>query len=268
MVRCGYRFSIGSLYSLMVVLSLCPRGMQAGPPFVTDDPEPVEFRHWEFYLASQDGKTTDGWSGTVPHVELNYGAVPNVQVHLIAPLAYDAPSYGGHHYGYGDTELGVKVRFIQETQGVPQVGTFPLVEIPTGDSDRGLGSGRMHALLPLWAQKGFGPWTMYGGGGYCINPGEGNRNWTFLGLVTQCQVRKDVLIGMEIFHHTATQSGDRVDTTFNLGTVIDFSHQVHILFSAGRSIDGPTEFQAYVAFQLTFGPEPPDSHQGAAGGLQ
>ena len=22
----------------------------AGPPFVTDDPEPVEYRHWEIYL--------------------------------------------------------------------------------------------------------------------------------------------------------------------------------------------------------------------------
>jgi hypothetical protein len=25
----------------------------AGPPYVTDDPEPVEYRHWEVYLASQ-----------------------------------------------------------------------------------------------------------------------------------------------------------------------------------------------------------------------
>jgi len=25
----------------------------AGPPFQTDDPEPVEYRHWEVYLATQ-----------------------------------------------------------------------------------------------------------------------------------------------------------------------------------------------------------------------
>ncbi len=24
----------------------------AGPPFLTDDPEPVPFKHWEFYLFS------------------------------------------------------------------------------------------------------------------------------------------------------------------------------------------------------------------------
>ena len=25
----------------------------AGPPFLTDDPEPVELKHWEFYAAAQ-----------------------------------------------------------------------------------------------------------------------------------------------------------------------------------------------------------------------
>ena len=140
---------------------------------------------------------------------------------------------------------------------MPQVGTFPQLEVPTGDVDRGLGTGRLHAFLPLWAQKSFGPWTIYGGGGYGINPGQGNRDWTFFGLVTQCQVRKDILIGAEVFHHTAMQDGDQDDTAFNLGTVIDFNDPYHLLLSAGRSIDGPTDFQVYAAFQITLGPRQP-----------
>ena len=103
-----------------------------GPPFVTDDPEPVDYQHWEFYVASQDTKVPGDWSGTGPHFELNYGVISNVQLHVIAPLAYDAPSVGAAHYGYGDTELGVKFRFIQETNWLPQVGVFPLLEVPTG----------------------------------------------------------------------------------------------------------------------------------------
>ncbi|HEV3191748.1 MAG TPA: hypothetical protein VGY54_14660 [Polyangiaceae bacterium] len=31
----------------------------AGPPYVTDDPELVEYRHWEMYLASQSFDDTD-----------------------------------------------------------------------------------------------------------------------------------------------------------------------------------------------------------------
>ena len=42
---------------------------------------------------------------------------------------------------------------------------------------------------------------------------------------------------------------------FNLGTVIGFNEHQHLLFSAGRSIDGPTDFQCYIAWQFTFGPE-------------
>jgi len=50
-------------------------------------------------------KTADGWSGTAPHFEVNYGAISNVQLHLIAPLAYSAPTHGVGT-GIWDLELG------------------------------------------------------------------------------------------------------------------------------------------------------------------
>jgi hypothetical protein len=227
----------------------------AGPPFITDDPEPVDYQHWEFYIASQHTETSDGWAGTAPHFELNYGVVTNVQLHLIAPLAYAAPSVGGAHYGYGDTELGVKFRFLQQSDRLPEAGIFPLLEIPTGSRSNGLGTGRLHAFLPLWLQKDFGDWSVYGGGGYGINPGPGNENWGFVGAVLQKQVTKNFLLGGEIYHSTSQVTGGRDDTAFNLGTVIDFTEHQHLLFSAGRSFSGPTEFQCYIAYQFTFGPE-------------
>jgi hypothetical protein len=227
----------------------------AGPPFLTDDPEPVDYQNWEFYIASQHVQTRDGWSGTAPHIELNYGVVTNVQLHLIAPLAYNAPSDDKSHYGYGDTELGFKFRFIQESDRLPQVGIFPLLEVPTGKESEGLGSGQLQAFLPVWLQKSFGDWTVYGGGGYGINPGPDNRNWGFVGTVVQRQVTKNFLVGGEIYHRTPTAAGGRDDTAFNLGTVIDFTEHQHLLFSAGRSINGQTDFQCYIAWQFTFGRE-------------
>ena len=235
-------------------LSLPPR-IFAGPPFVTDDPEPVDYQHWEVYLASQHAKTAHDWSGTAPHVEVNYGVIPNMQLHLIAPLAYDAPAHEKGHYGYGDTELGVKFRFIQETPYCPQVAVFPLVELPTGSEKDGLGAGHVQTFLPVWLQKGFGEWTVYGGGGYAINSGEGHPDWGFVGLVVERHLVENVLLGGELYHRTSMEAGGRSDTAFNLGTVIDISDQHHILFSAGRSIDGPTDFQTYIAYQFTFGPE-------------
>ncbi len=226
-----------------------------GPPFTTDDPEPVEYRHWEVYVASQLEHNNDGWSGTSPHFEVNYGAIPNLQLHLIAPVSFTAPSQEATRFGYGDTELGVKYRFVDETDRLPQVGIFPLVEIPTGSRERGLGSGHVQAFFPLWLQKSFGPWTSYGGGGYWINPGKGNHNWWYTGWLLQRDITPTLTLGGEIFHETPSEKAGDSDTRLNFGGIYNFSDTYHLLFSAGHTVQGPSTFQGYLAFQITFGPE-------------
>ncbi len=242
---------------IMVILATVP-AVWAGPPFVTDDPEPVDHQHWEVYLASQLSRDADGWSGTSPHVEVNYGVVTNLQLHLIAPIAFSAPEHGPKEFGYGTTELGAKYRFVQETTWCPQIGVFPLLEVPTGDRERGLGTGHVQAFLPVWLQKSWGaenrPWTSYGGGGYWINPGEGNRDWWFVGWLLQRQITDKLTLGTEVFHETAQQRDGRSDTWINPGLIFDFSDMYHLLLSAGHTVQGPGQFQSYVAFQLTFGP--------------
>jgi hypothetical protein len=73
---------------LGVWLFYCSLTTWAGPPFVTDDPEPVAYQHWELYLASQHIETADGWSGTAPHIELNYGVVTNLARQGIAYVPF------------------------------------------------------------------------------------------------------------------------------------------------------------------------------------
>jgi hypothetical protein len=240
------------LIAALAVLGLASTAF-AGPPFVTDDPEPVEYQHWEFYVASQDSKLGGDWSGTAPHFELNYGVVPDVQLHLIAPLAYDVPPDGSAHYGLGDTEIGVKCRLIHETNDLPQVGIFPLLELPTGRAQDNLGNGHLQAFLPCWLQKSWGTWTLYGGGGYGINSFSGAHNWGFVGAVLQKQVLPSLAIGAEVYHQTIYQADfPNVGTAFNVGAVVDLSDQHHLLFSAGSSINGQVNFQCYVAYQFTF----------------
>ncbi|MDD5224312.1 MAG: hypothetical protein PHE84_09990 [bacterium] len=240
----------GSLF-LVVAILLAPLTAAAGPPYVTDDPEPVECGHWEFYAATQHTLTEDDLSGTAPHFEVNYGALPGLQVHLIAPLAYDRPQTGSLRAGIGDVELGVKLRLLNESRRNPMIGIFPLYEIPTGNEAKGLGAGHSQAFFPLWLQKSFGPWTTYGGGGYWVNPGAGHRNWWFLGWLLQRQLSRNATLGAEIFHRTADLAGGKSDTAFNIGSGLDLSEHHHLLFSAGRSIRGGTRLQGYAAYQLT-----------------
>ncbi|MBP9017547.1 MAG: hypothetical protein KBG17_07405 [Paludibacteraceae bacterium] len=87
----------------------------AGPPFNTDDPAPVDYKHWEFYVASINTLQSHNRSGTSPHFEMNYGVVPNMQLHLLLPLNYSYTKGEGVTFGYSNTEVGIKYRFLQET---------------------------------------------------------------------------------------------------------------------------------------------------------
>ena len=46
--------------ALLGLAALAPGAARAGPPFFTDDPEPVEYKHGEFYIATQLAKTSGG----------------------------------------------------------------------------------------------------------------------------------------------------------------------------------------------------------------
>jgi len=137
----------------------------AGPPFQTDDPEPVPYQHFEFYTFSLGTAIRGDTFSEAPAWEYNYGIIPNGQFHIIAPLTFDTQAGA---YGYGDTELGFKYRFIDEDKdgSRPMVGVFPFLELPTGNENRALGAGSVRAYFPLWLQKSFGDWTTYGGGGF------------------------------------------------------------------------------------------------------
>ena len=228
----------------------------AGPPFITDDPEPVDLGHWEVYGFSAGRHVQGDTGGTLTGVEVNYGAAPNLQLHLIVPLAFDSPSGGPTVVGLGDIELGAKYRFIDPSgdDWWPQVGTFPLIEVSTGNAQRGLGAGHVREFFPIWIQKDFGKWTTYGGGGYWNNPGAGNRNYWFMGWLLQRQVTEHLALGGEIFHQTADAVGGDQITGFNVGGVYDIADNYHLLFSSGRGLQNSTttnEFSYYLAIQWT-----------------
>ena len=72
---CPKATALFPLSVIVLVAILLPKAF-AGPPYITDDPEPVEYRHWEIYLASLFFKQPDAWTGTGPHLEVNYGPIP------------------------------------------------------------------------------------------------------------------------------------------------------------------------------------------------
>lgn len=234
-------------------------GAAAGPPFRTDDPEPVELGHFEFYTFAAGGHVKDDTSGVLPGFEFNYGLIPDGQFHIVAPVAFDGPARGPAMFSYGDTELGFKYRFIKEAKDSarPQVGVFPLIELPTGDEDRGLGTGHVSVYLPIWVQKSFGDWTTYGGGGYWLNQDKrrGDKNYWYGGWLLQRKISERLTLGGEVFYQTANRVDGANAAGFNLGGVYDIDGHNHLLFSAGRGFQNASEtnlFSWYLGWQMTY----------------
>jgi hypothetical protein len=222
----------------------------AGPPFNTDDPEPVQYRHWEYYISSMNTFKPGEWSGTSPHLEMNYGLVPNVQLHVLLPMNYNYSQHHAADFGYSKTELGVKFRFIQETKKSPQIGTFPIIEIPT-IRDKEFGNGKFQIFIPVWAQKSWGKVTTYGGAGYWINPGTNNKNYYFSGWEIQYDISAVVTLGEELYYHSADAIGNKQVTAINIGGFINATKKFHIIFSYGHSLANEIMVSSYIGLLWT-----------------
>jgi opacity protein-like surface antigen len=260
--RARFRRAIGKRLAALLIagFSLALSPAKAGPPFLTDDPEPVDYGHYEFYLFSQGVRAGGETSGGAPACDCNFGVLPNVQFHVQPAMAFRRPGGGDLVWGAGDVELGVKYRFIEQDKegAAPSAAFYPLIETPTGDAARGLGGGRARIFLPVWLQKDFGDWSTFGGGGYWINPGPGARNFGFLGWALLRKIDERLTLGAEIYHQTSSEIGGASTTGVNIGAIVDLSPRYHLLASIGRGLTHATEtdqFSWYLGFQVTNGEE-------------
>jgi len=245
---------ISILYYSFFILILLSKNIYGGPPFRTDDPIPVPYLSGELYLFSTGVVDGGGTSGVGPAVEFNYGIFPNTQFHVVAPLAFSIPKGETSYAGYGDTEVGVKYRFLDQSSVIPDIATFPLIEVPTGDAARNLGNGKAQLYLPLWLQKDIDKWTVYGGSGYWINPGAGNKNWQFTGILVQYNFTDNFFLGIELFHQTASTIYSDSFTGIHLGGGIPVADNYQVLFSGdlGNGLTSYKHFAYYLGLYHTF----------------
>ncbi len=230
----------------------------AGPPFQTDDPDPVEFRHWETYAFElSDGTHAGGTTLEFPAWEMNWGAVPNLQLHIVVPMATNfAPAGGPVSFGISDIELGAKYRFVKETKRRPEIGIFPFFELPSGNAARGLGVGKTWYRMPLWIQKSWGDWTSYGGAGAVVAQAPGYQNYPFAGWLLQRTLNDKLTLGGEVYGHGAeglASTAPRSSTMFDFGGYYTFHEGFQLLFAAGHSFVGEGETYTYLALYWTWG---------------
>lgn len=224
----------------------CGAPAVAGPPYVTDDPEPTETGHWEVYGFVSGAHKPDGTEGD-GGLDINYGAARDLQLTLMLPMAYERGV--GSRVGFGDIEVAAKSLILhQDEKGWrPDIAIFPAISIPTATHH--MGSGHVDVSLPVWAQKDFGPWQVFGGGEYTFHHGPGARDYWSEGLAVQRRLGERLAIGAEVYHHGADAIDAKPFTGLNLGVSLKLNPHWSVLAAGGPGLENPDEGGRY-AFYL------------------
>jgi len=118
---------------ILLMLTASKLWAQAGPPFQTDDPTPVDLGHYEFYVFG----TVDGTQPNLTplaRIRIQLGGHPQYPASCYPPfgavLPSNNPAYapggtGASAFGLTDMELGVKYGFIKQTAHRPRLAVSP-----------------------------------------------------------------------------------------------------------------------------------------------
>jgi hypothetical protein len=232
---------------------LCATPALAGPPYITDDPEPTDLGHWEIYAytqATRVGGEALGEQG----LDINYGGARDLQLTAVLPLESDTGA-GRARAGFGDLQLAAKYKFLhQDDKGWgPDVSFFPRVFVPT--ATHYFGDGRTQILLPLWAEKDWGKWSVFGGGGYTFNPGPGNRNYAMAGVAVTRKVTPKLTLGVEVYTQGADTIGRKPLTGIGPGFTWQMFEHFALIGSGGPALQNQTPAQQgfyYLAVLATY----------------
>lgn len=224
----------------------------AGPPYVTDDPDPTETGRYEIYLFASGTQTQDGKDGTFG-LDMSYGAAPNLQLSLTLPVTFENPDVGPFIGGFGNVEIAAKYRFLHQEANGFDLSVFPRVFLPSA-SNR-VGDQHASLFLPVWLGKHMGQWTTFGGGGCALSSAADSKDFCLVAWAVTYRVHENLELGAEIYHQTPDAVGGLHTTGLGLGARYDSSEALHFVGSIGPGIqnaNAANQLSTYAAVLFMF----------------
>jgi hypothetical protein len=242
------------LLLLCLCLLACPVTAWAGPPYLTDDPDPVDYQSFEIIPAYSLDRARDGCEIEGPIADFNYGIWPDMHLNIQGGFSHALPEGGPSEFGLSDLRVALKWRFLKESDDRPEIAIYPAVILPTGDASKGLGNGQVSYQFPVWLEKNWGSgWSSYGGGGWTLNRAPGQLDYFYGGWQVQKQLTAAWNLGAEIYAQGASSPDAAGYTAFNLGGGYRLNPHASIIFSAGHSFAGASHALGYLGVDLTWG---------------
>jgi len=125
----------------------------AAHPLVTDDTGTQDTGNSQLELNADRIRQRTAMS-TTSNATYTYGVAPTLDIFFNTPMTLSSPS------GVGDVSLGVKWRFVE--QEAASLAFKPELFFPSGDENKGLGTGNPSLAMTLIGNWETAPWTLQG----------------------------------------------------------------------------------------------------------
>ena len=221
-------FTNGLIFAAVMFMA-CPSW--AAHPLITDDTGTQGKGKFQLELNGQyDWDKEDERGVTVKSTggqaaaTLSYGIVENVDLVLSLPYLWgkekddDITVYDEN--GIGDVTLDAKWRFF-EKNGL-SLALKPGISFPTGNDDKGLGTGKIGGHLFLIASQEMGSWTFHGNLGYIRNENDAHEHkdiW-HASLAATWEVIKNLKLAANIGMERNPDEDSDNDPAFLIGGII------------------------------------------------
>lgn len=200
----------------------------AGPPYLNDDPQPTDYKKYEIYAFNNVSKSSDG-ANSEYGIDFNYGGFENTQLTAVLPWVNTKANGEKSQSGFGNPELAVKYKFLHQDKNGIDAAFFPRLYLPAKNEKFGVTHSQL--LLPIFIQRDFGKYAIFGGGGCTLNNGFNSRNFCNLGATLTRNINSKLHIGAEIFGQTPDTTDAKASGGYGIGAIYDITNKYHFLIS-------------------------------------
>ena len=226
----------------------------AGPPFLTGDPDPVDRGHWEISVGVADERRPGENLYSLPAAEFNYGIAENFEMSLegawLRRRADGEPTRSG-----GDNPIvGLKWRILEEEKNGVSLAIKPEWAFRNSSSARkGLADDESTFALDVRVQKTLGG-VQFGVAMARVMPRESEKGWEY-GTFAKVETGQGHTFGIEL-HGEGTNDQFSRALLVNLGAQIKMNEGGKLLVGLGREVRNRDEekmtLRAYLGWQLAF----------------
>lgn len=238
-----------AIVSAMTIAGTLP--VLADPPFITDGTTPVEYGHYYLGLSAAATHADGGTDGGAPILEMDYGILPDAQISVVTGQDFASAPGTPTDWGFHAATFAAKYRFLSEDDKGwrPALAFAPAVTVPYMADP---GSRSASFFLPLWTQKSFGAWTVYGGGGFNTNPQDGGHDYWSYGAVVIRQLTSKWALGLEFAGETRSAQDGTGTKSVGMGAIYNLSDTWVLCAMVNTGIENRADTNRY-SYNITLG---------------